>query len=386
MASVLRVDQLQTLSGTPVMEFANTGQITFSGGLSIPSWTTAERPATPSVGTIGYNTTNKVTEIYTGPEVGWKDLGTPAIPFQATFLPILTAPSRTGPTSLGSTYSDSPLNGQVSLSGGQQLWTVPTTGTYRIKAFGAQGGCSSSCRGGGGAVIQGDFELTQGQVIKILVGSSGALSPNDCDTGGGGGTYVIKSPYNTQASILCIAAGGGGASNQSYNTQTCGDRTNLTGNGAGGKDGQSGNAGVNGAGGNAGSNGTAGDRANSGSARGNPGGGFFSGGNSGSSNPGWSETTAGFSYLDGGNGGTANDNTNSFGGFGGGGGGHGNCFISGGGGGGYNGGGCQIQYTSRHGGCGGGSYNSGANQINTAGGNFADSGPPNMGKVEVTLL
>lgn len=384
MASVLRVDQLQTLSGTPIMEFANTGEITFSGGLSIPSWTTAERPENPSVGTIGYNTTNKVTEVYTGPDVGWKDLGTPAIPFQATFLPILTSPNRIGPTSLGSTYSDSPLNGQVSLSGGQQLWTVPATGTYRIKAFGAQGGCNSSCRGGGGATIQGNFELTQGQVIKILVGSSGALSPNDCDTGGGGGTYVIKSPYNTQASILCIAAGGGGASNQSYNAQTCGDRTTENTNGAGGKDGQSGNTAFSGDGGAAGTNGTAGTR--NGTSRGNPGGGFFSGGGSGSSNPTWSETSAGFSYLDGGNGGTPNDAANSFGGFGGGGGGHGNCFISGGGGGGYNGGGCQVQYTSKHGGCGGGSYNSGTNQINTTGANFADSGPPNMGKVEVTLL
>lgn len=384
MASVLRVDQLQTLSGTPIMEFANTGEITFSGGLSIPSWTTAERPANPSVGTIGYNTTNKVTEVYTGPQVGWKDLGTPAIPFQATFLPVLTSPSRTGPTSLGSTYADSALNGQVSLSSGQQLWTVPTTGTYRIKAFGAQGGCNSTCRGGGGAVIQGDFQLTQGQVIKILVGSSGALSPNDCDTGGGGGTYVIKSPYNTQASILCIAAGGGGASNASYNSQGCGDRTLGNTQGSGGKDGQSGNTALSGDGGAAGTNGTAGTR--NGTSRGNPGGGFFSGGGSGSSNPTWGETSAGYSYLDGGNGGTPNDTTNSFGGFGGGGGGHGNCFISGGGGGGYNGGGCQVQYTSKHGGCGGGSYNSGTNQINTAGGNFADSGPPNMGKVEVTLL
>jgi hypothetical protein len=384
MASVLRVDQLQTLSGTPVMEFANTGEITFSGGLSIPSWETAGRPANPSIGTIGYNTTNKVTEVYTGPEVGWKDLGSPAIPFQATFLPILQSPSRTGPTTLGSTYADSPLNGQVSLSGGQQLWTVPVTGTYQIKAYGAQGGCNSSCRGGGGATIQGDFELTQGQVIKILVGSTGALSPNDCDTGGGGGTYVVKSPYTTSASILCIAAGGGGASNQGYNTQGCGDRTTENTNGAGGKDGQSGNTAFSGDGGAAGTNGTAGTR--NGTSRGNPGGGFFSGGGSGSSNPTWPETSAGFSYLDGGNGGTPNDATNSFGGFGGGGGGHGNCFISGGGGGGYNGGGCQVQYTSKHGGCGGGSYNNGTNQVNVSGANYSDSGPPNMGKVEVILL
>jgi hypothetical protein len=384
MASILRVDQLQNLTGTPVMNFSASGQVTFAGGFTLPTWTTSGRPASPVVGTIGYNTTEKYTEVYTGSVTGWKQLGTAAIPFSATFQPILTSPSRTGPTSLGSTYSGTSLSGQVSISSGQQLWTVPTTGTYRIKAFGAQGGCNSSCRGGGGATVQGDFNLTAGEVIKILVGSPGALSPNDCDTGGGGGTYVVRSPYNTEASILCIAAGGGGASNQSYNTQGCGDRTLGNTQGAGGKDGQGGNTALSGDGGAAGVGGTAGTR--NGTSRGNPGGGFFSGGGSGSSNPTWSETSAGFSYLDGGNGGTPNDTTNSFGGFGGGGGGHGNCFISGGGGGGWNGGGCQIQYTSKHGGCGGGSYNSGSNQINTSGANFNASGVPAFGKVEVTLL
>ena len=384
--SIIRVNSIETNSGIPALNFDAAGAIQVQQGLGLPVVTTAQRPNAPAVGTIVYNTDDRVTQIYSGAEVGWVDLGTPAVPFEATFLPLLSSWSRTGPTSIGSAYAGTPLDGTVTLSAGQQLWTVPYSGIYRIKAYGAQGGSNSTCRGGGGAVIQGDFSLTEGEVIKILVGSSGPLSPNDCDTGGGGGTYVVKTPYNTQASILCIAAGGGGASNSSYNSQGCGDRTNLTGNGAGGKDGQIGNAGVNGAGGNAGTGGYAGDRANSSSARGNPGGGFFSGGNSGSGNPTWGETTAGQSYLDGGNGGTSNDTTNSYGGFGGGGGGHGNCFISGGGGGGYNGGGCQVQYTSRHGGCGGGSYNSGSNQIGTAGGNYSESGPPAMGKVEVSLV
>jgi len=384
--SSLRVNNIENSAGVPCLQFDAAGNTQVVSGLGVPQVTNATRPTAPFVGTIVYNTDAKITQIYTGAEVGWTDIGTAAVPFQAQFQPLVSSPQRNAPTSIGSTYAGTSLDGQVSLSGGIQLWTVPYTGNYRIKAYGAQGGSTSNCRGGGGAFVQGEFSLTEGEIIKILCGIPGPTSPNDCDTGGGGATYVIKSPYNNTASILLIAAGGGGASNSGHNSQGCGDRTNKTGNGAGGKDGQITNAGVDGAGGNAGSNGYAGDRGNSGSARGNPGGGFFGGGNSGSSNPTWGETTAGQSFLDGAIGGQGNDTTNSFGGFGGGGGGHGNCFISGGGGGGYNGGGCQVQYTSRHGGCGGGSYNAGSNQIGTSGANYISGGIGAFGYVDVEIV
>ena len=68
-------------------------------------------------------------------------------------------------------------------------------GTYTIKAYGAQGGTQTSFNnsvhgGGRGAIIQGDFSLSAGDVLKILVGQQ----PIDVAwlNGGGGGTFVIK--------------------------------------------------------------------------------------------------------------------------------------------------------------------------------------------------
>ena len=110
-----------------------------------------------------------------------------------------------------------------SLGQGVQLWTVPETATYTIDAYGASGGSTSSQLGGRGAQVRGDFELTQGEIIRIVVGQAGAYGPhtqnynnaNDACASGGGGTYVVRTPYNTNASILVIAGGGGGAT-QNY--------------------------------------------------------------------------------------------------------------------------------------------------------------------------
>ena len=48
-------------------------------------------------------------------------------------------------------------------------WTVPSTGTYSIEAWGAQGGTGDSTHvGGKGARMKGDFALTAGTVLKKL--------------------------------------------------------------------------------------------------------------------------------------------------------------------------------------------------------------------------
>ncbi len=53
-------------------------------------------------------------------------------------------------------------------------FTVPVTGTYRILAFGAQGGATTgSFAGGLGAEIGGEFSLTAGEVLQIAVGGGG---------------------------------------------------------------------------------------------------------------------------------------------------------------------------------------------------------------------
>ena len=113
---------------------------------------------------------------------------------------------RTGPSQaeLDAVYSATNLAGAVTSSGGIQLWTVPASGTYRIEAKGAKGGSSGALSGGNGAVMAGDVHLVSGEVLRILVGQS-AVTYASGAVGGGGGTFVVRSPYNSLASVLVVA-------------------------------------------------------------------------------------------------------------------------------------------------------------------------------------
>ena len=93
-----------------------------------------------------------------------------------------------------------------------QFETITTSGTYEIDAYGAQGGAGSGgTTGGNGAEISGDFILTAGEVIEIVVGGAGG-SNNLSGGGGGGGTFVIETFDGTNPvhTPLVIAGGGGG--------------------------------------------------------------------------------------------------------------------------------------------------------------------------------
>ncbi|NBY39818.1 MAG: hypothetical protein EBQ66_02655, partial [Flavobacteriia bacterium] len=113
-----------------------------------------------------------------------------------------SATGQFGPTQaqVNAAYTATNLAGLVTSSSGIQLWTVPTSGTYRIEAFGAQGGGANNF--GRGAQMRGDFTLTAGQQLKILVGQSGGVSQSGS---GGGGSFVT-----TSANVPLIVAGGGG--------------------------------------------------------------------------------------------------------------------------------------------------------------------------------
>ena len=123
-----------------------------------------------------------------------------------------------GPTQsqVNSTYSGTTLNNAVTINTqGVQEWTVPATGIYTIEAWGAAGTNSSDQPAGYGARMKGDFSLTQGTVLKIIVGQMPQLSGND--GAGGGGTFVVKSSNNyTDNDVLVIAGGGGGMSFGSF--------------------------------------------------------------------------------------------------------------------------------------------------------------------------
>ncbi|MCB9731974.1 MAG: hypothetical protein H6745_04995 [Deltaproteobacteria bacterium] len=234
-------------------------------------------------------------------------------------------------------------------AGSLQSWTVPATGSYRLEAWGAQGG---NPRGGKGAYVAGDFDLTQGQVLSIGVGQMGSTADTTGTTtadggGGGGASWVyIKSPIT-----LFLVAGGGG------------------GGGHGGRSGGPGLTGTSG-GGALGTGGT------------NGGGGQNGGGNAyaGAGGAGWNGaghaaywSTATTIAGSGGNtirssatGGTGTTNngtvTHGDGGYGGGGAAvHTSGATRGGGGGGYSGGDGAPNATGGMAGGGGGSFNAGTN-------------------------
>jgi hypothetical protein len=214
---------------------------------------------------------------------------------------------------------------------GIQFWVVPYSGMFRITAIGA-GGASP---GGNGASMRGDFSLTGGSVIKILVGQAGSSGYGG---GGGGGTFVA-----TNANSPLIVGGGGGGRN--YNSTQSGTNASTVHNPSS----SSGDATAPNGSGGCGMNGGGGA-------------GFNSDGSAGAK-----------SFINGGSGGTTQTGhcvTVAPGGFGGGGGG-GN---GGGGGGGYFGGAPGANSGVYPGGSGGGSFNSGTNQVNTLANNVAAAG------------
>jgi len=255
---------------------------------------------------------------------------------------------------------------------GIQQWTVPQTGNYRILAVGGTGGAfgsnySYNAFPGAGASIQGDFALTSGAVINIVVGQCPnlVLANNTANgSGGGGGTFVYTGSIGGAG--LMIAAGGGGGTGH-------GSGTTTGGNGKGGSSTTNSREATPGEtfGVNSKTNGP-GSSGNLGVGYGGKG--TFTSGYGGSGGgTGWlgvgQDDQTGAQGKGGGQfvGGTSTAAGNVYGGFGGGGG-AGGTGVAGGGGGGYTGGGAGQGYTTSWGGVGGGgSYNAGTNQTNTQG-------------------
>ena len=123
-------------------------------------------------------------------------------------------------------------------TGGQQSWTVPSTETYKIEAYGASGSGGNtnnnaySASGGKGAKITGSFSLNSGDTLQIIVGGQGRTTQagvkDGTSGGGGGGSFIFRqissitdSRYQfTKGSInyeaLLVAAGGSGSEDAGY--------------------------------------------------------------------------------------------------------------------------------------------------------------------------
>jgi len=253
------------------------------------------------------------------------------------------AQARTGLTGTGvDTWKNNTSYFNVTATG-IQIWVVPTTGSYTIDCYGAQGadgGSGSTGEGGYGARIRGTFSLTQGEELRLVVGQRGWTQNNGWGGGtGGGGTFVWR-PASTATPLIAAGGGGGGG---------IGDLTQ-----SGGQTGQNGSNGQHSGGGAGGTGG------NASASQGTCGGGGGQGWNGGTS------------YHCGGNftwvalhvnptGFTSGGHDANGGGFGGGAGSYGGS----GGGGGYSGGGSGGWSNAGRGG-GGGSFNAGTNPLATA--------------------
>ena len=248
---------------------------------------------------------------------------------------------------------------------GIQEWTVPATGGYTIASSGGSGYGAGTYYSGLGASITGTFNLTQGDVLCVVVGQRATAGPQS-GGGGGGGSFV----YRKTDSLLYIVAGGGGGGGHNYGYGGGGSATQTPIDGGG-----TGNGGYQGIGygGNGGGNsvgvsvGEWNDAAGGGC-------GWLSNGNNGiiqgtlPDYMGYGGYGRSSGFIGGYHAqGVSNTAGNGNGGFGGGGGSGGNG-NSGGGGGGYTGGGGGNNWNnSNHGGGqGGGSYNNGTNQSNLA--------------------
>lgn len=112
-----------------------------------------------------------------------------------------------------------------SYTGAAQTYTVPPCVTsIQIEAWGAQGGIGSNGgpASGNGGYTRGTITVTAGQVFNIYVGGQGAQPGGGFNGGGtggststigggGGGATDIRTPGNTLADRIMVAAGGGGS-------------------------------------------------------------------------------------------------------------------------------------------------------------------------------
>ncbi|MGO8756187.1 MAG: IPTL-CTERM sorting domain-containing protein [Gallionellaceae bacterium] len=256
-----------------------------------------------------------------------------------------TGASGPSQTNCNTAYAGNP---SVSVTGGIQTWTVPATGTYRITAIGAQGaaGDASGDVGGRGASITGDFSLTAGQTLKLVVGQQGLGQGSAVSAGGGGGSFVVSA-----ANVPMLIAGGGGGNRESASQNGCDASITeyaVTGSGSSSSSSctlESTDLGLGGI--------------ISSSSYGSAGAGFNG---DGATDPSWGGTHGGgYDWANGMLGGqyVSGCSDNAAGGFGGGG--SGNGCDGGGGGGGYSGG--DSGWIAG----GGGSYNTGSNPVATAG-------------------
>ncbi|MGE5456087.1 MAG: glycine-rich protein [Ignavibacteriales bacterium] len=184
-------------------------------------------------------------------------------------------------------------------TGAVQTFVVPTTGTYKLELWGAQGGGTT---GGNGGYSTGNINLTAGQTIYIYVGGQGAStsavstggfngggtggdSADTATSGGGGGASDVRVGGTALTNRIIVAGGGGGGTSEGSRVGGVGGGTSG-GVGTGSYDGGAGTQTAGGAAASGGTAGVLGQGGNGGNATGDTsdagggggGGGYYGGG------------------------------------------------------------------------------------------------------------
>lgn len=114
-------------------------------------------------------------------------------------------------------------------TGGEQTFTVPKTGYYKLEVWGAQGGTHSTSIGGYGGYSTGIIKLNENDNLYVYVGGTtttttggyngggtGVSNTYGLGRGGGGATHIatvsglLTSLSSKKSNILIVAGGGGG--------------------------------------------------------------------------------------------------------------------------------------------------------------------------------
>jgi len=176
--STLKVNTLSTTSGSGNIQFsAGVGiNLNSAAEVAVPTGTTAQRPGSPTPGSIRINTQANKLEFYSV-NTGWKQID--AEPVTET------------------------------LTGGTGGWTVPagvTNVAVLLVAGGGSGGSGTGGGGGGGGVVEvASFPVTPGSTVPYSVGTGGQ-SPG---TNGGFGYNGGNTTFGT---LVAYGGGGGGSS------------------------------------------------------------------------------------------------------------------------------------------------------------------------------
>lgn len=308
----LRVNNIQNSFGIQIYGYAaNTN--TFYKNLTVsnisseilspsllvsPIWTSTTRPVSPQVGTIGYNSTSRILEVWNGTE--WKVVKN-------------TTQSGTGGLFVNEVPSTFTTGTAIDLNT-PGTYTIRTTSNISVQWYmwGAGGGGtqrSASITGGGGGYTKGIFNLIANTNYIAVVGggggggasgsagtpgaggSSGSFAGvgNLNDGGGGGGYSGLFSGTISFANAIMIAGGGGGGSGDTANGGGGGGTTGGNASNSPGRGGSGGSQSSGGSGGTDGGTAQSGSQLQGGNGNGvgaGGGGGYYGGGGGSPTGPG----------------------------------------------------------------------------------------------------